>query len=331
MLSARRFIGEQRSVAALEFALILPIMLVLLAGVYDITEALIVDNTVSDIANNVVASASIVAEQTGENMQNATALSYDQVQQVESTIWADFPDLRRGQKNGTKSVTLSSIDFQPGCNSGSNCSQYFAYVVWSEAYTGPPGVTTPQATFAQNLRPCSYLGGSQLGADNQVPAGTPLTMSDFTYTLPTLSVSTAANDETGPTPILVADVTFSYTPLFNFYIKSNINFLATALWPIRSAKNVATATQGTGASERYYLPLSQEFTTIMGEVTNNTLTLYSPGASGGLAPTIESDAPTVSVGQGAGTASNSNGAFFCVNTYLTTPYPPAYSTPPTTS
>jgi hypothetical protein len=322
MLRARRFLAERRSVAALEFALILPLMLILLAGVYDITEALIVDDTVTDVANGVVATGSIMA--LTDHTDNSTALSYDQVQLAESTIWADFPDLRRGQKNGTKSITLSSIDYQPpgGCNSGAECSEYSAYVVWSEAYSGPSGVSGQ--SWQNNLRTCSPATSN--GAELQVAPGTALggpgQANSFTNTLATLDVSTNASypapgDETGPSPILVSDVTFSYTPLFNFYIKSNITFIATAMWPVRSVKNLQPAVNGA----QTVLPLAQEFTTILGEVSGSTLTLYN--ADG----TIDSNDPTVPYVGGTGLSGGGTTATFCINTYYTSPYPNPYSAP----
>jgi hypothetical protein len=318
MLRGRDFWAERRSVAALEFALILPLMLVLLAGVYDITEALIVYNTINDTANNVVETGTILALK--DHPDHSTALSYDQVQLAESTIWADFPDLRRGQKTGTKSVTLSAIDYQPpsGCNSGAQCSEYAAYVVWSEAYTGG----SSGQTFQNNLRTCSPSTSN--GAENQVAAGTSLGLvgqtNSFTNTLATLGVSTNSGypngDETGPSPILVADVTFTYTPLFNFYIKSNITFLSSAMWPVRSVKNLQSALNGA----QTVLPLAQEYTTILGELSGNTLILYNPDG------TVDSAAPTISYVQGSGNATSANGAF-CINTYYASPYPPPYSEP----
>jgi len=322
MLKLRRFLTERRSVAALEFALILPLMLVLTAGVYDITEALIVYDTINDIANGVVATGTIMA--LTDHTDNSTALSYDQVQLAESTVWADFPDLRRGQKNGTKSITLSSIDYEPptSCVTGAECSEYAAYVVWSEAYAGPTNVSGQNWTY--NLRTCSPSTSD--GAEIQVAAGTPLggpgQTNAFTDTLATLDVSTNTNypapgDETGPSPIFVSDVTFSYTPLFNFYIKSNITFIATAMWPVRSVKNLQAALNGTST----VLPLAQEYTTILGELSGGTLTLYN--ADG----TIDANDPTVPYAQGKGLSGSGITPTFCINTFFASPYPTPYSAP----
>jgi Flp pilus assembly pilin Flp len=274
---------DRRSVAALEFALIAPVMVVLAGGVYDICQAVLIYNEVTSTAATIVASASSGAV----NLDGSTALSYDEAQQAESGIWADIPSLRSGRQFGAvKSVTLSAIDFEPPatCKTGSNCNPYTAQVMWSVAYAGG----SSGASFAPNLRTCAPTGAQSdgLGGEVQVSGSTGVNGSNFTYTLPTAAVSSYSNDPTGPAPILVADVEFSYAPVFGV-LKSPITFVASSLWPVRSVKPTGPLVSG-GVT---YQPLSQQFTKIYGVVSGNAFTPYAAPTSSGVSTTTpEADA-----------------------------------------
>ena len=147
-----RLLKQRRSVAALEFVLVAPVLLVLLFGVYDLSSALIYYEEVYSAAHSIAASISNAAVQS----DGANSLTYSQVQQVESMIWGEIPSLRAGYQDGIKSVTVSSVVFEPliaGCNptavynanangttdpcantpAGTN---YIPVVVWSIAYAG---------------------------------------------------------------------------------------------------------------------------------------------------------------------------------------------------
>jgi hypothetical protein len=91
------------------------------------------------------------------------------------------------------------------------------------------------------------------------------------------------------------------------------------MWPVRSVKNMSTVTNGT----QKILPLAQEFTTILGEVSGSTLKLYTQGG------TIDSAEPSVPYvgGAGASGSGNSSDGTFCINTFYSSPYPPPYSAP----
>ncbi len=291
----RRFWGERRSNVAIEFALVGPLLVLLGGGVYDLCQAVLIFNEVTNAATTIVDSASSAAV----NEDGSTALSYDEVQQAESGIWADIPELRTGQQPGTvKSVTISSINFEaPGsCPTGQSCNPYTAYVMWSIAYTGG----TSGHSFTNNLRSCSPMGGDSdgLGGELQVQPTSPPNYSNFTYELPVAGVTSYAPDPTGPAPVLVANVVFSYTPILGV-VKTSFTFLATALWPVRSVKPA----QPSGS----LLPLAQQFTKLYGVVSGGSFTPYAvPPASSVVTTTPESDAVS--------------GAY-CVNMYQNDPYP----------
>lgn len=298
----RRWRAERRSTAAIEFALIAPLLLVLSGGVYDLCGAVLVYNEVTTAATTIVASASSEAV----NLDGSTALSYDQVQQAESGIWADIPGLRTGLQSGqVKSVTISSVAFTPPstCHSGSNCNPYSAYVMWSVSYTGDAGSA---ANFANNIRGCMPTGANSDGlyGEKQVAASAGLTGSNFTYTLPTAGVSSYMPDPTGPAPVLVADVVFSYTPLFSVF-KTSFTFVATAIWPVRSVK--PTPTEVVAYTGGTFLPLAQQFTKIYGVASGGNFTPYAaPVSDTAASSTAETDAV-------AGT--------FCINPFANAPYP----------
>jgi hypothetical protein len=236
------------------------------------------------------------------NEDGSTALSYDEVQQAESGIWADIPELRTGLQAGqVKSVTLSSVDFQPpqACTSGSNCNPYTAYVIWSVAYTGGPS----GASFGSNIRTCSPSGANSdgLGGELQVAANTGLSAATATYTLPTAGLTTYQPDPTGPAPVLVVDVVFSYKPLLGFF-KNSFTFVATALWPVRSVKPVGSEVEGSAT----FLPLAQQFTKIYGASTGSVFTPYAAPTSTTV-PTTTAETDAVA-------------ADYCINFHANAPY-----------
>jgi len=299
-----RWWPDRRSTASIEFALIAPIMLILAAGVYDLCAAVKLYNEITSTATTIAASASNAAipkVPSPDVADGSTVLSYDQIQQAESGIWADVPELRSGvQQGAVKSVTVSSVAFEPPttCPTGANCTPYTAYVVWSVAYTGGGN-----GTFAPNIRTCTPPSGNSdgLGGEQQVGANAGLTPSDFTYTLPTAGITSANPDPTGPPPLLVADVEFSYTPLFGFFNHS-FTFVATAMWPVRTVKPTQPLVVGSDT----ILPLAQQFTKIYGSVTGNTFTPYAAPAPGAEEATTKESEP-------AGT--------YCINSYQLNPYP----------
>ncbi len=132
----RRF--DRQAVAALEFCLVAPVLVSLLYGVYDISEAVLFYQEVYNTAHSIAASASGLADQPN----GSTNLNYTQIQFLESEIWGEIPTLRGYYQDGTKSVTLSSVVFEPTfttstCTTGTATTPcYVPVVVWSVPYTG---------------------------------------------------------------------------------------------------------------------------------------------------------------------------------------------------
>jgi Flp pilus assembly protein TadG len=266
-----RFLKERRSVAALEFVLVAPILVGLLFGVYDLSNALIVYEEVYSAAHSMA--ASITNEAVQANGTNA--LTYTQVQQAESILWAEIPSLRSGlQDNASKSVTISSIVFEQtnsACNPFMTQCNYVPVVVWSIAYMGgdsgrtfntPTNVTGTDSLNNLNwqvvslpLRSCigtaTSPASSVIGSLNQT-AGNAGSSSDMTN-LRTFTLTTPApTNPAPPSPMLVVDVQLNYQPVIGLVIGRVLPLWVSAYWPVRSVQVSTSTTFG----------LNEEFVTI---------------------------------------------------------------------
>jgi hypothetical protein len=278
------FRRDHASVAAMEFALVLPVMLLLLGGVYDISELVIIRAEVYDAAQTMVASASNMAVQ-GDG---STALTYDQVQQVESSIWGLVPSLRSGQKVPSPlSITMSSLLFYPNpyqtCtwNSTSSC-KYFADVAWSEGYVG----TGTGATFALNIA-TTDCGKIFTDTSDQVLASVALQGTDNVEKFRTLGVTSdtttaspsgAIANEAGVSPILAVSIQYTYQPPFTLYLPIPFTFWVDAYWPVRSVKTSSATTVNYGYGNVTVEPLSTQYTTLVGASGSGTTTAALAGS-----------------------------------------------------
>jgi hypothetical protein len=247
--------------------MVLPLMLALLAGVYDLSEAAIVRAEVYNAAQAIVASGSALAVQS----DGSTALTWAQVQQTESAIWAMVPTLRDGQQTGSpKSVTMTSLLFYPnvatacGYHQPTPC-QFNADVVWSVAYV-PPAASG--ATF-QELLPsnCNVVYGAASSAADQVSATVNLVGSNNISEFRTLDIATSTAqadgwpaNEAGVPPILAVTVQYTYSPLVKLFILSPYTFWVDGYWPVRSVKS----TQPSVLVNDTVPPLSKQYTTLIG-------------------------------------------------------------------
>jgi hypothetical protein len=224
----RKVHTDRRAVAALEFVLVAPLLLVLFFGVYDLSSAARVYQEVYNAAHSIPSSASSMAVTSGAN--GATNLTYAEIQLAESQIWAQIPDLRSGFRDPLKSVTISSVVFEltnPTCvpkASPQNQCNYTPYVVWSVAYAGGDSART----FNYVLRSCAVALNQSVAN-----AGAP---SDITN-IRTAGVTTPDPNVAPPSPILVVDVNLQYNPIFGL-LPNSFNFWATGFWPVRSVQAI---------------------------------------------------------------------------------------------
>ena len=195
---------DRSGMPAIEFALIAPVMLTILAGSYDVTQILIAMRQVTSTAQGIV---QIATEQAVQPDQS-NALTVDQAKQAMTAIYAMIPRLRTGADTSQYSVTLSAVVFvaDAGCAVGGACT-YTAGTAWS--------VALPQGL--QVTRRCGTI--TQVASDQQA------TISN----LPTSGMTTLAS-------LLVADVSYKYQPLFGGFITGPVTLQRTAFLPPRTGK-----------------------------------------------------------------------------------------------
>ena len=203
---------DTRGSAAIEFAVIVPVMITMVLGVVDMSKAMILNQEVYNAAHTIPLLASIEAVQPDKT----TTLTVAQVQQSLSAIYAEMPWVRSGIEVGKRSVTMSSVVFTPSivtCVQTANLNCLFTpHVAWSVAYTD-----ANSAGFTNVVRSCGTL---------KQTAPTAGVASDLT-SLRTANVN-------NPDPILVVDVHYQYTPLFFKFVTGAVDFWASGYWPVRS-------------------------------------------------------------------------------------------------
>ncbi len=223
--SSRRARLGRRGVAAIEFALAAPVLMLLVIGVIDVARGIIMWEEIYEASRNIPVSASSLSVQADKT----TLLSPTQVQQTLSTIYAEAPWLRDlTETSPTKSVTLSSVAFVPvaGCQPSALTNCYVPYVAWSTSYAGGNGQTANP--FQQVRRPCGVL--LQKGPTD------PILAAQLLLTVRTLGISE-------PDPVLVADVHYQYRPLFLKFLTGPLDFWATGYWSVRSVDPTKNQTQ----------------------------------------------------------------------------------------
>ncbi len=201
--------------AAVEFALIAPVMAAMLLAVIDISRALIAWQQTSSAAEGIVQAA---AKLSLVNDSTATTLTSTQMQSAMTTIYAAMPGLALGNGTGSFtgsfSVTLSSIVYLPLCATSSGCSSQTPYTLWSTSLSE---------------------GGSQLLTSVQRSCGALSSVASLANSSTRLSqmlnpILAGASASMALVPQLVADVQYSYTPYFSVFF-SKVTFWATATLP----------------------------------------------------------------------------------------------------
>ena len=197
---------SRKGLAGVEFALIVPFMVMLLLGTADISRAIVTLRRLTVAADTVATIASTEAVQ----VANLSILTPYQAYAATTAPFAIFPTWLPSQfsVNNSFAITLSEINFKPTSSTcTSNCT-YTANVFWSVA--SPYG--QPQ------LRTC--------GALNLVPNSTATSLA----TLPT--------GTSGQTSMFVADVSQIYTPLFTAVFVGSFTMQQTAYVSPRVANSV---------------------------------------------------------------------------------------------
>ncbi len=166
-------IGRGRAGAAgIEFAIVVPTLLVFLVGVVDLSDGLLTQRRMEFAATSVAQIASLSAAQA----QSQNQLTDVQGWQATTAAFAFFPGWGRQTKQGGFTVTVSGINFT------SSSGTYAPTVAWSVSnQLGSP-----------ILRPC---GAPQVVASGSTP-----------------SFSAIPAGDVGPTALVVSDVVWTFTP-----------------------------------------------------------------------------------------------------------------------
>ncbi len=188
ILSLRQLGSCGRALAALEFALIAPVLLLTTFAAFDIVQGLIALNRLTNVATAV----SELGTEMAATPTYTNTLSRAQANAATSAIYALMPELS-GASPPVFGVVLSSIAMTKNVAAcRSNCT-YSPHVAWSAALQGTNGT----------VRPCDVTLGVP------VLVFVPDTQDPSPGTLP-VSVQ-------GVQPVLVADVSYMFQPLFSSF------------------------------------------------------------------------------------------------------------------
>jgi Flp pilus assembly protein TadG len=220
---------DRRGVAALEFAMVAPIFVIMIWGVYDVARALIAWEQTYHAAEAVAQAAekfSVTNRTNAGTGAPISALTSNQMQDAMSTIYAEMPFLGLGNGTGafkgSFSVTLSGVVYTPTCPASATgvCQPQVAAVAWSSYLnTAAAQVLRPPTTpLASVQRQCT---GSSMAA------AFPNDSTQLTVLLnPNLISGTSIN----LIPQVVADVRYVFQPTFPL-INRTFTFWASATFP----------------------------------------------------------------------------------------------------
>lgn len=194
-------VADQSGSPAIEFALVAPVMFTLLAGSYDVTQIFIAMRQVTSTAQKIV---QIATEQAVQPDQS-NALTVQQAHQAMTAIYAMMPKLRSGADASPYSVTLSAIVFAantPGCAAGSACPN----VAWSTA------LSLSATKVRRRCRPVTQVKPTEQATMDNIA---------------TLGMTTVKS-------VVVADVSYTYQPLFSGFVTGPVTLRRTAFLPPRA-------------------------------------------------------------------------------------------------
>lgn len=178
--AAIRMWRDGGGVAAVEFALVLPLMLLIYVGVIDVTRAVIASRKLSQLSRTV---SDLVSQQPAASGSISIA-GLSNILAASSTVMAPYP-------TGTVTLTVSAVDIR--AKSNKSCCD--ALVRWSFTQSGTlRACTTPLV---------------------QVPDGTTPTLANFPASLITANQAQGYGYATGAVSyVIVTDATYTYTPVF---------------------------------------------------------------------------------------------------------------------
>jgi Flp pilus assembly protein TadG len=221
LTGARHAVLGRRSVAALEFAMVAPVVLTMTLAVFDLARALIAWEEVQHAAEAIVEAAEKLSVTT-VNGQPATTLTQTEMQAAMSSIYPEMPGLSFGSGSGVLpgqyAVTLSSVVYLPWCTKTSGCAPQQPNTLWSSYLTegGPQLITSPASSLQ---RQCVQLNAVANFPDNSQELADMVTPSQGALGIPLV-------------PQLVADVRYQFQPSFPLFLgKTSFTMWASATLP----------------------------------------------------------------------------------------------------
>jgi Flp pilus assembly protein TadG len=203
-----RLLSSRAGVAAMEFALLAPVVVLMLAGLYDLTMAYIAWERVTLAAQAINQIATTIAA----TPPNSNTVTQAQATTASTAIYAYLPQLLTASPPAF-SVTISSIAMEP-LTAGTSCAgptTCVAQVAWSGTYLG----TDQDVNGTALQRPCG-VGAVVQTSDTTTP-----------------SPGTLPEDVYSASSLLVVDVTYQFTPTFYQFLTGNITIAQSAYYPPR--------------------------------------------------------------------------------------------------
>ena len=197
-------------IAAIEFALIAPIMIAACAGLYDLTTAFLALQRVNMAA--LAIDQILTFQAAADTLTNTNILDLPEVQTATSAIYAYLPGTMTAPTSSFGVVVTSVVVTLQNTSCTSACT-YVPNVAWSGLYQGAAG----------SLRPCGANALTWV-ADTTTSSST---------ALPIDLQPPQANPQP-PQPMLVVDVYYTYTPLFFTFVTGNIIMMRSAYFPPRT-------------------------------------------------------------------------------------------------
>jgi Flp pilus assembly protein TadG len=227
--------SNRRGTAAMEFAMVAPIMVTMVWGVYDVARALVAweetcraAEAVAQAAEKMSITNRVYPNGNSKAGEPISALTATQMQAAMSSIYAQMPWLNLGAGNGSLnggySVTLSGVAFTPLCaaNSANTCQPQAPNVLWSSYLTeGGAQLLTPAKAGISLYRACGPL----------LPvAQFPNNSTQLLYMIDANLVNNGVQN-LNLIPQVVADVQYQFTPTFPLLSGKTFTFWASASFP----------------------------------------------------------------------------------------------------
>jgi hypothetical protein len=225
---------SRHAVAALEFGLLAPVMVVMLIGVFNLAKIAVLWEQVWSASRSIAESATTLAIVTnsatatptpcgpppGSSPPGSSWLCYSQADEALSAVYAEIPWVAAGIASGnykgtgqlppnTVTAVLSSVNLVPTA-SGTFTTQ----VIWSKAYVPPNGLTG-----------FDFSSGVLRSCGEPLPKGTVPDGVASAYKAAGITV---------PDPFLMADVKLVYTPYLFDIITGKVTLRATSYVPVRT-------------------------------------------------------------------------------------------------